>query len=1120
MAKRVSEYSLSTIRENTNPFLWMDGDGLLTEFYTSYLTSGPGWLYGQDLMSQICHRYQTMDILEIGRSSIPIDFLSEIILHTSRGQISRSVYANKWKHVSGGGTGSATKYILKIPQLGFNSYTFTDISPAFFEKAKEQFADHQDRMIFQKLDITRSPEEQGFKPHSYDLVVASSVLHATPKLAETMTNVRSLLKPGGHVVLLEATHKDHTRVGFLFGLFPDWWAGLDEGRDLDPFATIDEWDAIFKQTGFSGVDTRTLDRNGNLFPNTLFCTHAVNTKIARLYDPLSTIFETASAPPLVLVGGTSPKSARLLEEVRQALPHRQILSLGRLQDVLKTTFEAKPTFVVLSELDDETFANLDEVKFEAVKSLFVHASHVLWVTENAWIDHPHQAMSIAFLRSVRLEHPAIQVQSLDVDDIQHMATNVLLEQLLRLEEASGVTEDILWTLEPEVYVSKNRAYVPRIKHDVDRNNRLNSERRAILAPLDPHKTPVTIQASEKGLYLECAETFSPLEAASADVTIRVHYTLAKAICVGGLGFMNLVQGSVVGSNDTVVALSETNASIVSTPSKRVFTLPACTTESVLLAVAGSLIAQRILSNVTPGASVLVLEPPDHCVDALARAAKSGNVRVHLATAASAAQQPASASSVPWIRLHAHETDMGLKKMLPANVSAFYDLSSEQASPGLSRRLANHLPPSCLLFRLGHVIQDGAVPILYDKEHETAQLAQIQQAVLAAAVGLEGWPPSNNDDKALRRVTDLEGPITMSTTIDWREAGQVHARVRAIDSGDLFVRDKTYLLLGLAGSLGRSLARWMVKHGARHVVLSSRNPELPDPRWLAEIQGLGGSVTVLSIDVSNEASVDAGLAQIRRTLPPIAGIAYGPLVLQDALLRNMDLSMMQVPLRSKVVGAKLLHERFSDPKANPLDFFIMFSSVATVGGNPGQANYTAANAYLQALAQQRRTKGLPASTIHIGAVIGVGYLARTQREEEFKAASDTDTLGEDEFLAMFAEAVVSGRRAVGGTVTDMADIEIITGIPEFSTQQKETIKFYDDPRFGNLKIPDGRATTDDTTGSKGSVKERLLKATTMDEVQEVIIGKSGSESISWPTRPSSAQPRSAQLRSAQHMSTHK
>lgn len=97
------------------------------------------------------------------------------------------------------------------------------------------------------------------------------------------------------------------------------------------------------------------------------------------------------------------------------------------------------------------------------------------------------------------------------------------------------------------------------------------------------------------------------------------------------------------------------------------------------------------------------------------------------------------------------------------------------------------------------------------------------------------------------------------------------------------------------------------------------------------------------------------------LPPLAGIAFGPLVLQDVMLKNMDLQSMSMVLEPKVRGAQILHDRFSDPtSSNPLDFFVMFSSIVAVMGNPGQANYGAANAYLQALAQQRLTKGLAVS----------------------------------------------------------------------------------------------------------------------------------------------------------------
>lgn len=102
-------------------------------------------------------------------------------------------------------------------------------------------------------------------------------------------------------------------------------------------------------------------------------------------------------------------------------------------------------------------------------------------------------------------------------------------------------------------------------------------------------------------------------------------------------------------------------------------------------------------------------------------------------------------------------------------------------------------------------------------------------------------------------------------------------------------------------------------------------------------------------MSNEASVDKGLAQIEATLPQIAGVAFGPLVLQDVMFKNMDLSMLEMVLAPKVDGARLLNERLSDPN-KPLDFFVMFSSFVMVSGNPGQAAYSAANAYTHALAQ--------------------------------------------------------------------------------------------------------------------------------------------------------------------------
>ena len=99
-----------------------------------------------------------------------------------------------------------------------------------------------------------------------------------------------------------------------------------------------------------------------------------------------------------------------------------------------------------------------------------------------------------------------------------------------------------------------------------------------------------------------------------------------------------------------------------------------------------------------------------------------------------------------------------------------------------------------------------------------------------------------------------------------------------------------------------------------------------------------------------------MAKIRESMPPIGGVLFGPLVLQDILFKNMDLNMMEMVLEPKVKGARLLNERLSDP-AHPLDFFVMFSSIVMILGNPGQSAYSAANAYMHSLAQQRRARGL-------------------------------------------------------------------------------------------------------------------------------------------------------------------
>ncbi|RYP45980.1 hypothetical protein DL768_007762 [Monosporascus sp. mg162] len=230
----------------------------------------------------------------------------------------------------------------------------------------------------------------------------------------------------------------------------------------------------------------------------------------------------------------------------------------------------------------------------------------------------------------------------------------------------------------------------------------------------------------------------------------------------------------------------------------------------------------------------------------------------------------------------------------------------------------------------------------------------------------------------------------------------------------------------------------------------------------------------------ECILDEGLAQVRASMPSVAGMAFGPLVLQDVMFKNMDLSMLKMVLAPRVTGARLLNECLSDP-ANPFDFFVIFSSFVMVSGNPGLAAYSAANAYTHALAQQRRARDMAESTIDIGAVFGIGFIARAGREHEYDVVKFIfDEVSEWEFHALFAEAVVAGRNR------EIEDVEVIFGMPYMDPANHDRIPYFDAPRFAYFKLSDRRVKSEDAAGPTRSVKDQLLRAETMDQVRATIV----------------------------------
>jgi natural product biosynthesis luciferase-like monooxygenase protein len=203
-------------------------------------------------------------------------------------------------------------------------------------------------------------------------------------------------------------------------------------------------------------------------------------------------------------------------------------------------------------------------------------------------------------------------------------------------------------------------------------------------------------------------------------------------------------------------------------------------------------------------------------------------------------------------------------------------------------------------------------------------------------------------------------------------------------------DAGYLLTGGLGDIGLGMARWMVEHGARHLVLMGRTRLPPRAQWDAvepgsrvarqvaavrELESLGARISLAPVDVADEAQVAAFLEDYRAGGgPPLRGVIHSAGVIQPTTVMNTDARALHTVLRPKVAGGWVLHSLLADA---PLDFFVLISAVPGLVGwiGSGASNYSAANTFLDALAHHRRALGLPALSVDYGPWNEIGLAVR-------------------------------------------------------------------------------------------------------------------------------------------------
>ncbi|HEX3761647.1 MAG TPA: SDR family NAD(P)-dependent oxidoreductase [Kofleriaceae bacterium] len=224
--------------------------------------------------------------------------------------------------------------------------------------------------------------------------------------------------------------------------------------------------------------------------------------------------------------------------------------------------------------------------------------------------------------------------------------------------------------------------------------------------------------------------------------------------------------------------------------------------------------------------------------------------------------------------------------------------------------------------------------------------------------------------------------------------------------DALTSDATYLITGGLGALGLLVAGWLIERGARNLVLLGRRGPTPEvAARLAELRQRA-RIAVEPVDVADPSRLAAALDRARGAMPPLRGVVHAAAVLDDGALLDLSRERLTSVLAPKVLGAWNLHALTA---GDPIDFFVMFSSAVSVLGSPGQANYIAANTFLDALAHHRRTLELPAVSINWGPWAEIGLAAETAqraRAEDEARAHLVKMIAPERGLALLAEILLA------------------------------------------------------------------------------------------------------------------
>ncbi|MCC5667831.1 SDR family NAD(P)-dependent oxidoreductase [Nostoc sp. CHAB 5784] len=952
----------------------------------------------------------------------------------------------------GAGTGGTTANLL--PQLATQSveYVFTDISPLFLAKARQQFSDYS-FVRYQSLNIEQPIASGGFTANSFDIIIAANVLHATKNLSQTITNVKSLLAPNGLLILVEGTCPS-SWLDLIFGLTEGWWRFQDKDlRPTYPLISTQQWHNLLQVNGFASV--------ANIIPNSVLPevlaqqavivaqsdqgTDAINrvctgewlivTDFSELGDAIAqrlhhqqqlctilaplTTENNELSPPLAsygvhtsrfypslalpmhwggdlisgfpqCIGGIKGGNSDTLAFAREV---GTFLTSESIQKSIKNIVYISGSQEHIETLPQDCYAECTNV-LNLVQTLIQkqHQPINLWlVTQGAvnptsTITGLMQSPVWGMGKVIRLEHPELNCRCVDLDPTQAAISQV----------DTLITEFMHPSQEEEIALHSTGRRVARL-------TRFTNPQKVLAVPEQPYRLTIGTRGLLDSLQWQTSQRCQPQP---GEVEIQVRATGLNFIDVlDALGLLPFDRnwfgvecaGEIVAVGEGVTQFSIGDAVIALAADS--FSRYVTTNTSFVVAKPDFLsfeTAATIPANFLTAA---------YALQEVAAIQKGQHILIHAATggtgmaALQIAQQAgaevfATASPRKWETLRS----LGVQHIFNSRNLDFaqeiLEITDGKGVDIVFNSLAGELIAASL-----EVIKANGCFIEIGKRGvwNAQQVAQVKPKVayhLVDLMNLAQQNPQQVQSLLHRLMAEFQSqklqPLPQTVFPAQKVVTALQMMQQAQHIGKIAITHEpidddlqtlpvhpegTYLITGGMGGLGLRVAHWLVEKGAKYLVLVGRSsPTLEAQSQIQALQAAGATVITTQADVVHTEQLAAVLTNIQQKCPPLRGVIHGAGVLDDGVLQQLNSERLQSVMSVKVAGAWNLHLLTQNI---PLDYFIMFSSAASLLGSPGQTNHVAGNTFLDALAQYRHSQGLPALSINWGVWADIGAAAKGQ-----------------------------------------------------------------------------------------------------------------------------------------------